>query len=161
MQKWAILAGLLCIGLAGSGWIICLPKQRIGTATHFFEVSPTYLKETILDVKQQTLWRKELGKVELTETGWIEYLKSGERINFQLVRNSSNEIQLNFQSQHGYSGTWHAQLIATGSGTTIVAKENIVLETITSRIVSHLFFDPEKIAQIYLQQLHSHIRSAK
>jgi hypothetical protein len=157
MQTWTKGAGILCLTLIATAWIASLPKQRVGSATQFFNATPAKLREAILDVQQQPKWRKEVAKVELTQTGWTEHLKSGEQIVFQLTINEPDQIQLHFRSPYGYSGTWHAQLIATGNGTQVNAEESVTLESISARVISHLFVDPEKIAQTYLNQLQAHL----
>ena len=113
------------------------------------------------DWKNQTLWRSEVGKIDIiSPTKFIEHPKQGPAITFEVLklqRPHSFELSMSGSIQ----GSYIATLSFSEGMTTVIAKETVINNSVINRLVSKLFFDLEKFAKTYLLQLKTQSESKR
>jgi hypothetical protein len=147
----AMAVGLSLVGLYL--WGASLPATRQATITASLPVPSSIVYDVIKDVDSQTLWREDIKSIKRSEKGWEEVLKSGVVTSFELQTLTESDIHFTFKSQAGFEGFWTAKLNAQGNVTDITVTESATTKSPIGRIMSRLFFNPEKFTTAYIETL--------
>ncbi len=141
-----IIVGVAAVVLALGVWAVTLPATRSGSATIDIAASPSSIVAIIENVELQTEWRADIVSVDRDEGSWTEMTKSGETTRFQWLERSEDRLSLQFSSNAGYSGEWHAVIAPTAAGATVHVNEQATIRDRLRRVMAHMFFDPSKFS---------------
>jgi hypothetical protein len=145
---------VVCLAICALvGFVLALPETRRGQAETFIAAAPHRVIATIKDVAAQPQWRKSVATITLTADGWRETTRGGEIIAFQWTRLDPDHLELAFTSAAGYAGTGSARLRNEAGSTHVLVVEEARLPNPITRLLAHLFFDPEAFARNYLTDL--------
>lgn len=149
------ISAVVIISLIGVVWLVgmMLPATRVGRIEGRIAAPPAAILATIRAVEVQPQWRADVAGVARIGEGWSETTKRGQVITFTPDEMTEQRIRLRFSSDAGFSGTWAADMRADGAGTIITIEETVTIPSPLGRILSRLFFDPQKFATTYLAEL--------
>lgn len=144
---------VLVVVIVVAGFAFALPPTREGRAALDIAAPPQDIVAVIEDVEDQPRWRGQLAGITRTADGWEEQTMGGERIRFRWTFRSGERLELVFESSAGYSGQWMATLAPTRKGTLVSVVEHATIANPFARLIARVFFDPDKFATQYLEEL--------
>jgi hypothetical protein len=146
----AVLAAVVMLSMGAAAWVLVLPATRTGTAIIEIAASPSTIMAVLEDVEAQPNWREGIASVARHNNGWTETTARGEKIDFVWTEQSPLKLSMQFVSDAGYTGEWTAVLEPTASGTELVVTESATTNKLLTRLLAHLFFDPQAYARAYI-----------
>jgi len=149
----ALAAALRGLGLVVIGY--ALPATREGAASRVIAAKPERVRQTILDVESQPVWRRRVvAVVRASADEWTETTVDGETIAFRRLPSEDGSVRLEFESTRGYRGEWRGQFSpAPGGGTLLEVVERATTPSPIGRILSRIFFEPAAFAAAYLDEV--------
>lgn len=138
---------MAAIGLSVLAAGMSLPSTRTGKAERVIAASHEAIFSAIVDVHAQPQWRKDVRSVEGDGLSWVETTTSGERIRFEWIARTTENLALRFASDRGFTGQWRATLTPIAGGTHVRVHEEASIPNPIARLVARLAFDPAAFAQ--------------
>lgn len=132
-----------------------MAKARIAEKTVYFK-SKVDAVWNVLTNNEDYKWRSDIKKIEPIEDGsqWLEYYDNKNYTKFTLVEKAEYiKYVFNMENKMFY-GNWTGHFYPTKTGgTKLIIIENIFIKNPIVRIVSYLFWDLNKIQDIYIRDL--------
>lgn len=132
-----------------------MPKIRVSEITAYFKSDV----KTVWNVVTNNVdykWRSDIMKIEVYPDGnhWLEYYNEKTYTKFTLVEKVENNKYVFDLENKMFIGHWTGYFSPTETGgTKVIFTENILIKNPIIRMMSHLFWDLEKIQKTYLADL--------
>lgn len=145
---------ILAIAVIGMVIAAFLPSRREATVSHEFKSSPEKIWSVITN-NQDYSWRSDLKDVKADgPDNWIETPSHGPAVNFRVTLKKPferYELQL---SNDSFGGTWIGELSPLpGGGTKFVSTEKVETKGFVAKLMSYIFFSPQKTIERYFTDL--------
>jgi hypothetical protein len=132
-----------------------MSKARVSEATAYFKSDIKSVWDVITNNEDYT-WRSDIKKIETTAGGtqWKEYYNEKKYTKFTLIE-KVKYIRYIFKMENDmFTGHFTGHFYHNDkAGTKVIFTENVFIKNPIIRIISHLFWNLEKIQQTYIRDL--------
>ena len=161
---YAILILVVSVGIV---YVIgmFMPKEHVANRTTVINAPVETVWKTVTDIENQTVWRKDLEKVEVIEQTentkvWTEYPQKGRPITFREVQKTPyTRYKIEIVPRGAISGYWLSEFSQTDEGVVFESKELGKIHSPILRVLAYLFFDMGKTIEEYQHNLKYHLEN--
>lgn len=138
---------------------ILLPDERTATSECFYNASPEKVYNVLINNADYG-YRSDLEEVVIVEQNdgievWDEIARNGSVVRFKTTRKDPYSLyEFDIVKGNGFTGHWKGELKETSTGGTLfISTETIRMKNPFLKVLSRLFFNPEKYMNTYQNDL--------
>lgn len=132
-----------------------MSKARVAKTTVYFKSDIKSVWNVVTN-NEDYEWRSDIKKIETTAGGtqWKEYYNDEKYTKFTFIEKVKYIRYIFNMENEMFTGHWTGYFYHNGEdGTKVVFTENIFIKNPIIRIISHLFWNLDKIQQTYIRDL--------
>lgn len=137
--------------------LVFVPKKRVVRKSKVFRAEIQTVWNQIRNIQKQTQWRSDLNSIEiqnLTPEVWKETNKNGITTSFQsILVEEPFRWEMKVIEPSYLEAKWTGILESTNQGTKVIFEESVSVDSLFYRIISFLFFDVNKVMNLYMKDL--------